>query len=165
MSIKCKTCDTGELTKHKRYRMSGVVVLIGYILLIPSVIGMLVGVVGMASTSAAAETSFETIEQEAMTRLTDGGLKQAVADRVARGETLAASQLESLSPEQRSLVESVETSVLASKAGAGVGVGLAGGFSAVALVMSLVGGLLGWLLVMKKKVLQCNSCGAVTAAS
>jgi hypothetical protein len=29
----------------------------------------------------------------------------------------------------------------------------------------LVGGLLGWLLVMKKQILQCNRCGAVVAAS
>ena len=32
-------------------------------------------------------------------------------------------------------------------------------------VLSFVGGLLGWLLVMKKQVLQCTHCGAVIAAS
>jgi hypothetical protein len=32
-------------------------------------------------------------------------------------------------------------------------------------IASFVGGLLGWLLVMRKRVLQCNVCGAVISAS
>jgi hypothetical protein len=41
-----------------------------------------------------------------------------------------------------------------------------GSVSAVALgIASFVGGLLGWLLVMRKRVLQCNLCGAVVNAS
>ncbi len=36
---------------------------------------------------------------------------------------------------------------------------------AVLGITSFVGGLLGWLLVMKKRVLQCNVCGAVVNAS
>jgi hypothetical protein len=43
-SIQCKTCDVGELVLERRYRMSGVVVAIGYILLIPSVLGILASV-------------------------------------------------------------------------------------------------------------------------
>jgi len=38
----------------------------------------------------------------------------------------------------------------------------------VAIIMgvtSFVGGLLGWLLVMKKRILQCTFCGAVVNAS
>ena len=42
---------------------------------------------------------------------------------------------------------------------------MAGGLSACFGISCLVGGLLGWLLVMKKKVLQCKNCGAVIAAS
>lgn len=30
---------------------------------------------------------------------------------------------------------------------------------------ALVGGLLGWLLVLKKKMLKCDSCGATVTAS
>ncbi len=45
-------------------------------------------------------------------------------------------------------------------AGAGfLGVGLCG------FVSSLISGLLGFLLVMKKKILRCNHCGATIAAS
>jgi hypothetical protein len=41
-----------------------------------------------------------------------------------------------------------------------------GSVSAVALgIASFVGGLLGWLLVMRKRVLQCDTCGAIVNAS
>src|SRR5438105_697528 len=43
-AIKCKTCDTGTLTRRAVYRMSSVVVFIGYIVLVPSILGMILGV-------------------------------------------------------------------------------------------------------------------------
>lgn len=44
--------------------------------------------------------------------------------------------------------------------------GIIGSLSAIGLgIASFVGGLLGWLLVMKKRVLQCDYCGAVVNAS
>jgi len=39
------------------------------------------------------------------------------------------------------------------------------GFAIALGIASFVGGLLGWLLVMRKRVLQCNVCGAVVNAS
>jgi hypothetical protein len=39
------------------------------------------------------------------------------------------------------------------------------GFIIAIGIASFVGGLLGWLLVMRKRVLQCNVCGAVVNAS
>jgi hypothetical protein len=42
---------------------------------------------------------------------------------------------------------------------------LGSGFAVALGIASFVGGLLGWLLVMRKSVLQCNVCGAVINAS
>jgi len=39
------------------------------------------------------------------------------------------------------------------------------GFFTLLLVLSFVMGALGWLMVMKKQVLQCTHCGAVVPAS
>ena len=50
-------------------------------------------------------------------------------------------------------------------AGSAVGGGFAVILSIIGIVASFVGGLLGWLLIMKKKVLQCTSCQAVVNAS
>src|SRR5208283_2326401 len=38
---KCKVCDRGELIRKKAFRMSGPAVVIGFILLVPSILGML----------------------------------------------------------------------------------------------------------------------------
>ncbi len=38
----CKTYESGKMRLTKKYRMNAVVVIIGYILLIPSVLGMAV---------------------------------------------------------------------------------------------------------------------------
>jgi len=43
--------------------------------------------------------------------------------------------------------------------------GLAAGIVIAIGIACFVGGLLGWLLVMKKRVLQCSVCGAVISAS
>ena len=48
---------------------------------------------------------------------------------------------------------------------AATGAAIVGGFGVFLIIASLVGGLLGWLLVMRKTVLQCDRCGAVVAAS
>lgn len=100
--ISCKTCDTGELRQQSKYRLSRAVVTIGYILLVPSVLGLLFA-----------------------------ALVLVMAVSVDRSAGLLVILLGPL---------------------------LIG-------VPSLVGGLLGWLLVMKKDVLQCGNCGAVTPAS
>lgn len=42
---------------------------------------------------------------------------------------------------------------------------LGGGFAIFCAIASFVGGLLGWLLVMKKRVLQCSVCRATVSAS
>src|SRR5713101_1497064 len=52
-TIKCKTCDSGTLVRRKKYRMSGIVVLIGYILVIPSILGILIGVIGIVGSGSA----------------------------------------------------------------------------------------------------------------
>ena len=106
MDVICKICDKGALIQKRKYRMSGPVVLIGYILLIPSILGVLIS----------AMTFF---------------------------------QLSSVS----------------SQANASAGAGLAGGFSIFIGLAFFVSGLLGWLLIMKKQILQCNVCGAVVNAA
>jgi hypothetical protein len=100
LEIICKVCDKGLLGKKKKYRMSGPVVAIGYILLIPSVLGIAFSLLMLVMTTA------------------------------SRG-----------------------------------GVGLAEGIIIFVALGFLVMGLLGWLLVMKKQVLQCSICGAVVNAT
>jgi hypothetical protein len=100
----CKICDRGSLRHRAIYRLSGPAVAIGYILLIPAILGI------------------------------------AFSALVFIGAMLFSLK-------------------------SGMAAGLAGGSAIVLGVGSLVGGLFGWLLVMKKWVLQCDNCGAVVNAS
>lgn len=104
MDVICKICDKGALIQKRKYRMSGPVVLIGYVLLIPSILGVLISAVTFFQISSASSQ-------------------------------------------------------------ASAGAGLAGGFSIFIGLAFFVSGLLGWLLIMKKQILQCNVCGAVVNAA
>jgi hypothetical protein len=105
IAVRCKVCDTGTLIQQKKHRMSGPVVAIGYVLLIPSVLGILFSMLMFFTTAS---------------------MSHAAND---------------------------------------AGSGIAGGIAIFLGLAFFVGGLLGWLLVMKKKVLECSTCGAVINAS
>jgi len=107
--IRCKVCDRGALIPKKTHRMSKPVVLIGYLLLIPSVLGILFSLLMFVS-----------------------------AAHIGAGTAANAH----------------DASVNAAATG------IAGGISILFGIASFVGGLLGWLLVMKKSVLECNYCRA-----
>lgn len=90
---------------RQTYRMSGMVVLVGYVLLIPTFVGIFVSIVAMlvpVQRAGELQREFPTIQ------LLTGG---------------------------------------------------------VGLIVSLCGGLLGWILTMKKRVLQCTVCKATISAS
>ena len=114
IKINCKACDEEKsMIPSKISRMSPVVVIIGWLLAIPSVIGILISIIlFFASISAGSEVS-----------------TQATSD--------------------------------AYRAGAAIGTGLGIGFSIFMGFSSLIGGLIGYLLIMKKKVFKCTLCGSI----
>jgi hypothetical protein len=164
-AIRCKTCDVGTLQSKKKYRMSGIVVAIGYILLVPSVLGMLFSLVLLFATGKAGSDTTSRFRDSAATRLRDVGIVEPLVQKVVSSQPLTEAEEGTLSRDQRTRVESVQSTITASTVGAGAGLAIAGGAAIFLGMMALVGGLLGWLLIMKKKILQCNNCGAVIAAS
>lgn len=110
--ITCKICGAGSLEKKDSYRLSGPVVAIGYILLLPAFIGMAIGFFGLFTASGWAMNLFLGLP----------------------------------------LFEDYGTYIGA----------LGSGYI---IVSSFTGGLLGFLLIMKKKTLNCSFCEATTPAS
>lgn len=108
----CKVCDRGTLMRRKMRRLSGPAVAIGYILLIPSILGM---------AACAIMLLFILIVGIAA---------------VAHGSTFG-------------------TAIAGSSFLVFVYIG----------VTCFIFGLVGWLLIMKKHVLQCIYCGAVVDAA
>ncbi len=205
--LTCKVCDRGTLRSVKTFRMSGPAVAIGFILLIPSICGMLFSgllllgaltipalTVPTAMSSNPAQSNFDaafrsncaksarqqiyslgilpsqakvesfcecglsiyketnsmtTASQTCNQRAQDGTLDQV-------GSNVDA--LYSNTPQQNiTVTDSLIPTVMLS---------FVGSAGAVAMgIACFVGGLLGWLLVMRKRVLQCDTCGAVVNAS
>jgi hypothetical protein len=106
VEVRCKVCDAGTLVRRKKFRMSGPVVAIGYIFLIPSILGIMCSLFMFFRAAS---------------------LSTATSDNMATG--------------------------------------IVGSFAIFFGIASFVGGLIGWLLVMKKQVLECNTCQAVVNAS
>jgi len=163
--LNCQVCNDGQLKKKKKYRMSGPVVTIGYILLIPSILGMMFGFFMMFATGSATVDVNDGIKTEIRNELTNHNIPNQIIDKVINRTPLTEDDKTLLNNDQQRAINDAKLSYGAGQLGAGAGTALAGGLSIFMIISSFVGGLLGWLLIMKKKVLQCINCNAVIAAS
>lgn len=163
--VTCKTCDRGSMHQKKKYRMSGFVAFIGYVLLIPSLLGLAFSGLLIVSTAIAGGETSAVLKETTRSTLEDAGVPEDIIVKVLDFDDLIDAERQSLTSQQRSTVTAVELGLAAGTVGAGAGIAVAGGVAVALGLASLVGGLLGWLLTMRKKVLQCDNCGAVVAAS
>jgi len=201
----CKICDSGALRLKKVHRLSGPAVAIGFILLIPSVLGMLfcaVILLGFNTSVGAALGVNAKDSGRPYQNAFDASFRRSCAQ-----STKLKSQAEGRLPSQQQIEEYCECALSGYK-GSGLTTETAesctqrvndgtldtpspdvdalysrdnpnatnaGVITAVSVlgnaffigwgVAFFVSGLLGWLLVMKKRVLQCEVCGAVVSAS
>jgi len=161
----CRTCGQGTLVKRTNFRMSTPVVVIGFLLLIPSVLGMLFGVFMLFVTGVASKQTSASGESKIRAQLVAQNIPDPIINEVVSGRPVSPNELESLTSQQQSAVHEAESSRLGQTVGGGAATVIAGGFSIFVIIASFVGGLLGWLLIMRKRVLQCARCGAVVPAS
>ncbi len=166
MSAQCKTCDKGSMQRKKIYRMSGVVVFIGYILLIPSILGVL-GSAAMAALSMAGGAAAATAELDSKSfdDLRANKIPEAVITKLRRGNAITEDDLQGLNQDQRDKVKLQESALIMGRGGAAGVAALGAGMFICMGVSCLVSGLLGWLLVMKRWVLQCTNCMAVVESA
>ena len=201
----CKICDSGTLRLKKVHRLSGPAVAIGFILLIPSVLGMLscavmllafntsvVATLGIKSNGSGhpyqsafdasfrrscarstnlrsqAEGRFPTKQQIeeycecALSGYKESGSMTEAAESCKQRVNDGA--IETPSPDVDALYSTEASN--ATNAGVISAISVLGnGFLIGWGILFFVSGLLGWLLVMKKRVLQCDVCGAVVNAS
>jgi hypothetical protein len=184
--------------------MSGPAVVIGFILLIPSVIGMVICALfffGFLSHVGSEQTTEESVlvqspSEASFRKSCASGFRSAYAEETKTRPTMLMTEevcecaLErlkqtgdissttsactadaiagSLEPPAENVAAlysgRITRTVAAHRLPAIVRL-LGGGAAFTAGVMCFVGGLLGWLLVMRKRVLQCGLCGAVVNAS
>jgi hypothetical protein len=162
-AVKCKTCDVGVMSRKSVHRLSWPVVAIGYVFVVPSLLGMLFGclllVVGRVEASSASEATRERLTLD----LRNAGLTEPVISDVVNGNEVDTDALPTY--DQQFAVLEAQESLVATNAGGGVGALMSFGVAIVMFIGSFVGGLLGYLLIMKKRILQCSNCEAVVQAS
>jgi len=166
----CKVCDRGALIARKKYRMSGPVVFIGFVILIPCILGVLFSAFLFFSSVLSAGSNGAQTRTEAETEMRDHEVPERTIQAVIQGrDSDVEEQMRSEDPfipeVQKSWIRNAQRKIRENNTGTGLGVIFGGGFAVVTGIASMVGGLLGWLLVMKKRVLQCGTCGAVVNAS
>ncbi len=150
----------------KMHRLSGPSVVIGYILLIPSLIGILaaIGVIVLSVFNAGNVPS--ATADDAKIQLADAGIDPELATKITDIQvTMDSPEIERLTDEQKAIVNEVQTAIVFGGAGAAIGVAAIVGIAIAFALACFISGLIGWLLTMKKKVLQCSACRAVVGAS
>lgn len=112
--LNCSACNSPLSMEPKKIsKFSGIVQFIGYLIAIPSAIGVIISIVMFFSMGSATNEVMSTAQSNA------------------------------------------------EQAGAAIGATIGFGFSLFVGFCSLVGGLIGWLLIMKKKVYKCSNCGYI----
>ena len=115
--------------------------------------------VGVASVAQ------ERLSAATLQRLRDANVSPDIITELQAGNPPSTAAKQRLDGDQAAAVSAAETE-LGARAGAVGCLGACGtGMAATIAVLSFIGGLLGWLLVMKKRVLVCSACTAVTNAS
>lgn len=197
----CKICDRGTLISKKAFRLSGPAVAIGFILLIPSILGMLSCVVMLlafntsvgAALGVNANSSgrpYQSTEDAKFRKNCEDAFSQVSSELPGTsapqycecmlstykqtdslegaGRTCADKGLNGTLEEPSEDVVSLYSSNASKATNAGLitAVSVLGNAFFIGWgIAFFVSGLLGWLLVMKKRVLQCDVCGAVVNAS
>lgn len=156
----CAACNRGELVRTKVRRMGGALVFVGFVLLLPSLLGFAVGVLGMLGGGMLASHAGKPPEQ-VESELRAAGVPDPMIERLLAGELPARDELATLGQKQLLAVQKGQLALVSNDVSPGT---VVGGSSVIAVV-SLVGALLGWLLIRKKPALRCSHCGTVAPAA
>lgn len=149
----------------KKHRLSGPAVFIGYLLLIPSFIGMAVAIMVFFAMLAASPLTHEAYVERHNETLIEMGISPELSKKIAEGKSINDEDVEKLTDEQKDAMIDVQAQQAMESVGTGVAFAAWGLLLFLFAAFCLGAGLLGWILTMKKKVLQCSNCKAVVATS
>jgi len=154
----CKVCEQGIWEKKKKYRMSDPVVTFGQFLLRVSIVGILFGGFLFFTTGSKTISSYEARERSNMEYTLRSLDREMGRHRRLALIEVSYSELE-LSEEQKKVIMNFEKDLMAKK----TKVAQKKDIAFLVISTSFIGGLLGWLLTLKKKVIKCSLCGTVVS--
>jgi hypothetical protein len=168
--MQCEKCHGGEMRPTKVFRLSGCLATLGFFLLIPCFLllcfALLFGALGMAATGSASVKVTEQAKQDAITKLRAmEGIPPGVISNFQPTARVSDTSLTALEPPQREQVHQIQSSYDAQVAGAAVGTGFAalfgGGLVIIMFVIAIPGLIIGFVLILRKKVWKCQTCGYI----
>ena len=163
--IACKTCEVGQLVRRRRYRMSGPVVVMGYLFIVLALLCAIGGTFGLVDSSAVAAELPGRLAARSKSTLRSIAVPAPTIEKVVSGEELSASDRSALSEQQHEAIDLARRLNSLTGISEGLRILLVAGLSILCLAAAFEACLVGCLLVMEKRVLQCLTCGAVTPAS
>lgn len=114
IKVDCNACKGEQsMVATKVSKFGGIVKFIGYVITIPSILGIIFALLLFVSAGSASNEVMSTAQSDAEI------------------------------------------------AGAAIGAGIGFGAAIFIGISSLAGGLVGWILIMKKKVFKCTTCGFI----
>lgn len=147
----------------KVYRRSPPVVAIGYLVLIPSLLGVLFcfGIVVASWVGAYTEHGLSPTAVESLKK---AGVPRELQKKLQGGHSISEKEIAGLNPDQKLEVLSANSAIIRSEAENGLFAMCGTSMALAAVIPFLLGGLIGWILVTKNPVLMCNCCRATISA-
>jgi hypothetical protein len=163
-TIQCRVCGQGYLYTVKVHRLSGPAVSIGYILLMPSLLGIVL-CLGFILATWIGAFAYPGVAPQTLQGLEDTNVPGELRQSLKAGHRATEAEMASLTSEQERQVQRANGDIEMSQLGSGCFAACGTGIALIGAVLSFMGGLFGWLLVMRKRVLMCNFCRATIDAS
>jgi hypothetical protein len=166
--MQCEKCGGTAMQAVKRFRMSGCLVSAGFALGMTSLIAVAAGVLLVAVGPQAARQATATHDARAHSvaiKALEGipGLPHALVQELESTGKLSEETIGSLPLEQRSRVRTIMIdyygSRVASGAGGAIGAGVGVFLILVLFAFGIPGAIVGLLLVRRRKLWRCGSCG------
>ena len=148
----------------KVHRLNGPAVYIGYIFLMPSLAGIALCLAFLLASWVGAFT-YHSVSPATLEGLKDTHVPAELQQSLRAGEPATEAEMAHLTPDQRYHVQHANRDIEAAKLASGCFAACSTGIALIGAGLSFIGGLLGWLLVMRKRVLMCNFCRATVDAS
>lgn len=168
-AIPCKTCN-GQMSKTSVRRFSPGIVFMGYTLLIPSILVLLLSsacaVMTCGAAGKAATETFDVQKNETLGKLREiNGLPQSVIADFEQDGMIEQATIDALPAETKEPVQRVVSLHAAGLAGSAIGATAVGGastaFLAVVYFFFLPAMIVGALLTLRKNVWACQQCGGL----
>jgi hypothetical protein len=155
----CPSCSSAQIVSRRVYRRGSLAVFLGHLLLLPSILVVVLGSMGVVNRRVGRDAL--ELERRAASELAAANVPAELAARVHAHEPVSARELDALTVEQWQGVREAQLCVAGGSARASMGAFTSGSAFRWGASLALVGLATGALLVQKRRVGCCSSCGTV----